>query len=286
MQKALTIGLDRLKMVRKRNNTSSWSNKHIRYVVLTLLICSIIYYVPTISGALGWTEAEQILDNSHNIYGIDFLGLIFFAPVVYAAYVLGIIPALVSALVAFLVLLPYAIFIDTYPDIMFKPAAFVIILGAVGAVVAMLQKSEQYHRQRIREMRVIYDIGKAVGESGSAEGLLSKIVNLIPQAMLNPKETGVRITFRDHVFKSDDFQKSGGKITENLVIGGENVGMVEICSSYDNPYLRKKNLLTKTLAETISGAIRQVELERSLQKYYAQLENEVEIRWGMNCATH
>jgi signal transduction histidine kinase len=265
-------------MVNKHKKKSLWSNKHLRYIIVTMVLCSIIYYSPVISGFFGWTTLEHNLDKLHNISGIDFLGLSFFAPVVYAAYVLGVIPAILTALIAFLVLLPYTILIDTYPNAMFKPAAFVIILSAVGAVVAMLQKSEQQHRQRMKEMKCLYDIGKAVEESDSEEEFISKVVNLIPQAMQNQEETSVRITFHDQVFKSPNYQKSINKIAENLVVGGETMGIVEIISNRDNPYLKKRNHLTKTLVERIGGAIRQVELEKSLRGYYEHLEKEVELR--------
>src|SRR3989304_10204022 len=49
-------------------------------------------------------------------------------------------------------------------------------------------------------------------------------------------------------------------------------------SNRDNPYLKKKNHLSKTLAERIGGAMRQIELEQSLRGYYEQLETEVENR--------
>jgi signal transduction histidine kinase len=265
-------------MVNKRNKKSLWLNIHLRYIIATMVLCSIIYYLPVISGLAGWTSLQHTLENFHNIYGIDFLGLIFFAPVVYAAYVLGVIPAILTAFVAMLILLPHAILIDTYPNALFKPTAFVIILSAVGAVVAMLQKSEQQQRQRMKEMKCIYDIGKAAEESDSEDEFLSKVVALIPHAMQHSEETSVRITFHDQVFKSPNFQKSLSKIAENLVVGGETMGIVEIYSNRDNPYLKKRNHLTKTLVERIGSAIRQLELEKSLQGYYEQLENEVEVR--------
>jgi signal transduction histidine kinase len=262
----------------KQKKKFLWANIHLRYIVAIMVICSIFYYLPVIGGAAGWTSFQNSLNNLHDLYGIDFLGLVFFAPVVYAAYVLGVIPALLTALIAMLALLPHAILIDTYPNAFFKPTAFVIILSAVGAVVAMLQKSEQQHRLRFKEMKCLYDIGKVTEESRSIEGFLSKVVNLIPQAMQDPEETSVRITFRDQVFKSPNFQKSFSKITENLVIGGETMGIVEIYSTRNNPYLKKRNYLTKTLVERIGGAIRQLELEQSLQGYYEQLEDEVDKR--------
>ena len=265
-------------MRNKRNKTSVWANKHLRYIIAIMVVCSIIYYLPAIGGLIGWTSIQNTLNALHNLYGIDFYGLVFFAPVVYAAYALGVIPAVLTALVAMLILLPHAILIDTYPNALFKPTAFVIILSAVGAVVAMLQKSEQQHRQRMKEMKCLYDIGKATEESRSIDEFLSKVVALIPQAMQYPEETRVKITIRDQTFQSPDFQKTFSKITEDLVVGGETLGCVEIYSTRDNPYLKKKNHLTKTLAERISGAIRELELEQSLQGYYEQLEDEVEKR--------
>ena len=262
----------------KRNKKGMWANTHLRYIIAIMVFCSIVYYLPVIGGQLGWISFSESLNGLHNLYGIDLLGLVFFAPVVYAAYVLGVIPAVMTALIAMLVLLPHAILIDNYPNALFKPTAFVIILSAVGAVVAMLQKSEQQHRQRMKEMKCLYDIGRASGDSNSIDEFLGKVVTLIPQAMQNPEDTRVRITFHDQVFKSPNFQKFHSKITENLIVNGETIGIVEIYSTRDNPFLKKKNHLTKTLAERIGAAIRGLELEQSLRGYYEQLEKEVEAR--------
>jgi signal transduction histidine kinase len=262
----------------KRNKKRLWTNKHLRYIIAIMALCSIIFYLPDIGNQLGWTSLYNSLNGLHDFYGIDFLGLIFFAPVVYTAYVLGVIPAIMAALVAMLILLPNAILIENFPNALFKPTAFVIILSAVGAVVAMLQKSEQQHHQRFKEMKCLYDIGKATEESHSIDEFIAKVVTLIPYAMQSPEETKVRITLHDQVYKSPNFQKSFSKITENLVVGGETIGLVEIYSNRDNPYLKKRSHLTKTLVERIGGAIRQLELEQSLRHYYEQLEEEVDNR--------
>ncbi len=262
----------------KQNKKGFWKNKNLRYIIAITVFCSLVYYLPVISNQLGWTSLYNSLNGLHDFFGIDFLGLIFFAPVVYTAYTLGVIPAIMAALVAMLILLPHAILYDNYPNALFKPTAFVIILSAVGAVVAMLQKSEAQHRQRMKEMKCLYDIGKATEESRSIEEFLTKVVALIPYAMQSPEETSVRITIHDREYKSPDFQKFLSKITENLVISGKTIGLVEIYSTRDNPYLKKRNHLAKTLVERIGGAIRQLELEQSLRHYYEQLEKEVDNR--------
>lgn len=265
-------------MINKHNKTNPWASTHLRYIVAIMVLCSIIYYLPIICALSGLTTVGNTLNVLHNFYGIDFYGLIFFAPVVYTAYTLGVMPAVLAALIAMLILLPHAILIDTYPNALFKPTAFVIILSAVGAVVAMLQKSEQQHHQRMKEMKCLYDIGKATQESGTIDEFLSLVVAIIPQAMQYPEETRVRLTFRDRVFQSPSFRKSLSKISENLVVGSEILGSVEIYSTRDNPYLKKKNHLTKTLVERIGGGIRELELAQSLRGYYEQLEDEVEKR--------
>jgi signal transduction histidine kinase len=266
------------KMSAKRTKKGLWANKHLRFIIGIIVLCTLVYYLPAITGRLGWTNFSESMQGLHNLFGMDFLGLIFFAPVVYAAYVLGVIPAILMALVSMLVLLPHAILIDNYPNALFKPAAFVIILSAVGAVVAMLQKSEQQHRQRMKEMKCLYDIGRASGDSHSIDEFLGKVVTLIPQSIQVTEETRVRITCHDQVFKSPNFQKTRSKVAENLISGGETIGIIEIYSTLDNPFLKKKNHLTKTLAERIGAAIHQIELEQSLNGYYEQLEKEVETR--------
>ncbi len=109
-----------------------WMNPHLRNMVMVTLGCAIIYHIPLILGAAGWTGTKEALEGFHNLYGIDFLGLVFFFPVLYAAYKIDIVPAVLTAFIVFLILLPQAIIDGTYPNAMFKPTAFIIILSAVG----------------------------------------------------------------------------------------------------------------------------------------------------------
>jgi signal transduction histidine kinase len=263
-------------MTIKRRRPFSRANVHLWYFAGVMLISALLYYLPSIGGFFGLGSMETSLGNLHNVFGIDLLGLVFFIPVVYAAYAFGVIPAVGAAFISMLILLPVAILDDTFPNALFKPTAFVIILSAVGAAVAMLQKSEAEHRQRLKEMKCLYNIGRAAGESGSLDDFLAQSVVTIAQAMRG--ESWVRITFGGQTFKSPNFRRSSSKITEDLVVGGRTAGLLEIYSTRDNPYLKKRNHLTKTLAERISGAIRQLELEQAQRNYYEQLEKEVEAR--------
>ena len=251
---------------------------YIWHIGLMVAACSIIYYFSVIASFSGLVSLGNTLGALHELYGIDIYSLAFFVPVVYAAYVLGIKGALLTALVSMLILLPYAILIDAYPNALFKPTAFAIILSAVGAVVSMLQKSDEQRRRSMRELKCLYDIGKAAEESGSTERFLTAVVELIPQVMQYPWKTKVRIAAREEVFQSPGFEESSDRIAEDLLVGGEVAGRVEIYPGRGSPYLKKQNYLIKTLAERIGGAVRGIELEQSLKYYYGQLEEMVEKR--------
>jgi len=265
-------------MRKEINKKGIGKSPYIWHIGLMVAVCSILYYLSVIAGFSGLVSLGNTLGALHELYGVDIYALAFFVPVVYAAYVLGIKGALLTALVSMLILLPYAILIDAYPNALFKPTAFAIILSAVGAVVSMLQKSDEQRRRGMRELKCLYDIGKVAEESGSIERFLTAVVELIPQVMQYPWKTKVRITAREEVFQSPGFEESSGRIAEDLLVGGEAVGRVEICPGRGSPYLKKQNHLIKTLAERIGGAVRGIELEQSLKYYYGQLEEMVEKR--------
>lgn len=124
----------------------------------------------------------------------------------------------------------------------------------------------------MKEMKCLYDISRAAGESHSTDEFLSRVVGLIPPASPYPEATGVRITCRGRVFTSPDFRQSPHRITENLNVGGEACGALEIHSRPDNPCLEPDSYLARALAASIGGAVRRLELEMSLGSSREPLE--------------
>ncbi len=145
-----------------------------------MVICAIIYYLPTFASIVGWTSAHGMLDGLHDFYGIDFYALVFFVPVVYAAYLVGVGGAVITALVAMLLILPYAIVVTNYAGALFRPTSFAIILSAVGAVIAMLQKNDEQRHRSLSELKCLYNVGRATEESHSVDEFLSAVVKVIP----------------------------------------------------------------------------------------------------------
>ncbi|MDD5127537.1 MAG: ATP-binding protein [Dehalococcoidales bacterium] len=249
------------------------------HITAVTLVCAILYYLPVVAGMAGWDTARNDLGIFHDFYGIDFYALIFFAPVVYTAYTLSVQWSIVVALICTILIIPYAIAFDPYPNVLFKPAAFALILSAVGAVVAMLQRSDEQRRQNLKELKCLYDIGRAAEENGSVENFLMSAVTIIPQATYYPGETRARITLRGKILQSPGFDEKAGKmLKEDLLLSGEALGSIELCATHGYSYLVKQQPLMKTLADRIVSAVHEIELEQSLQGYYEQLEDMVEKR--------
>ena len=265
-------------MGRKRNRSGKIYNTHLWRIALITLISSLVYYLPVIMGIIGDTSTRNVLDQLHDFYGLDLYALVFFAPVVYAAYTMGVMGAVVVSLVCMLILIPYAALYAQYPNALFRPAAFTVILSAVGAVIAMLQKGDYERRRNLNEITCLHDIGKATEESNSMERFLALVIRLIPQAFHCPAETMVRVVVRDQTFASPDFKETGNNVIEELAVRDEVLGTLEIACTCTRPVLKKQSPLIKAMAERISGALRKIELEQSLENYYRQLEEMVEQR--------
>jgi PAS domain S-box-containing protein len=142
----------------------------------------------------------------------------------------------------------------------------------------MLQKGDEQRQRNLSEITCLHDIGKAAEESNSIERFLASVIRLIPQVFHYPERIAVRIIVRDKVFQSPDFVSTANHVVEPLAVRDESLGTLEIASSYPRPSLKPRLHLIKAVAERISGAIREIELEQSLESYYGQLEEMVEQR--------
>jgi signal transduction histidine kinase len=248
-------------------------------ISLLFAACSIFYYLPTMTGLDGGPlSSPSLFSNLHNFYGLDFYALVFFIPVVYAAYLGGVMMAIVTALMSMVIFIPYSLIITNQPGALFRPTAFVLILSAVGAVVAMLQRSDEDRRQNLDGLKCLYSIGKAAEHNGSVEKFISDVTTIIFNELGQHGYAGVSITLRGKTYGSGTKKISRHKSIENIIVGGEAIGTLEIFYKSISARSKKSSHFVKTLAERIGGAIYSIELEHSLKNYYEQLEEMVENR--------
>ena len=116
------------------------------------------------------------------------------------------------------------------------------------------------------EMKCLYEIGQAAGDSRTVDEFIAKAAGLVRETMPSPQQSAVRITLRERVYESPDFQTHAYYIAEELAAGGETIGRVEIYSGQDGPCFKEGNYPVKALAGTIGGAVRRIELEQVQEK--------------------
>jgi PAS domain S-box-containing protein len=111
-----------------------WKNPHLWYITTIMIACTIFYYLDTILELIGWSRLQwEVLYTVHDLHR-----LLFFIPVVYAAYIFRVKGAIVTTLISMLIFLPRAILISPYPEPLLRPMVFVIILGGIGILVSKL----------------------------------------------------------------------------------------------------------------------------------------------------
>ena len=125
---------------------AAWRNPHTWYITAIMIACSIFYYLDTIIELMGWPKPGwDFLYTVHDLHR-----LLFFIPVLYAAYVFRVRGVIVTALILILIFLPRAMFISPYPEALLRPAAFLIVIGGVGILVSKLLDSIT-ERKRVEE---------------------------------------------------------------------------------------------------------------------------------------
>jgi len=129
-----------------------WRNPHTWYITTTMMVCAIFYYLGIIIELIGWPKPQwEILSTVHDLHR-----LLFFVPVLYAAYIFRVRGAIVTAVISMLIFLHRATFISPYPESLLRPMAFVIILGGVGILTSKLLDNITERRraeQALRESR-------------------------------------------------------------------------------------------------------------------------------------
>jgi two-component system NtrC family sensor kinase len=138
--------------------------------------------------------------------------------------------------------------------------------------VALALRSAQVGlRERIKELTCLYGIAQLVEKPGiSLEEILQGIVKLLPPAWLHPEIASARIVLDGRQYSTPGFRESPQKQKANIVINGEQRGVVELVYAKkmpeldEGPFLREERSLIDTVAREVAVVIerRQAEEER------------------------
>jgi len=123
-------------------------------------------------------------------------------------------------------------------------------------------------KERVKEIECLYALSSLVAEPcKSIDEALKTAVDLIPPGWQYPQITCARIIFEGREFATGDFRETPWKQSADIVVGGENVGTVEVRYLEERPkqdegvFLKEERNLINDIARQLGVMIQRVKAE-------------------------
>ena len=78
-----------------------------------------------------------------------------------------------------------------------------------------------------RQLDCFYDILKIIGKNVLLDEMLPGVVDLIPLCWQFPDATHARIIFKDQIYQTSNFRVTDWKLSSEIVVHGERVGILK-----------------------------------------------------------
>jgi len=165
-------------------------------------------------------------------------------------------------------------------------AQLIAELEALRARVAKLESLEAEHKrveeekpkllhdvqERVKELRGLYTIDTIANRKDiTIEQIFKETTNLIPPSWQYPEITCSRITFEDKQFMTENFKKTKWCQSEDIVINGKKVGLIEVCylekkpDEYEGPFLKEERDFINSIAKRLSSITERKRVEEALR---------------------
>ena len=135
-------------------------------------------------------------------------------------------------------------------------------------------------RERVKELTCLYGLAKLVTHPGfSLDDVLKETVDLLPPALLYPKEASARIVVDDKTYLTSNFKKSVQTMMTDIIIQGEKRGFIEIGYTWEKPqldegpFLNEERNLIETIAQELAVILEQSRAEKEKTKLQEQLRH-------------
>jgi len=147
-------------------------------------------------------------------------------------------------------------------------------------IASIHRRAQVELRERVKELTCLYGIAKLVEQASlSLEKILQGIVELLPPAWLYPKITSARIILDKHAYATGNFQKIVHSQAANIIVDGDECGIVEVVYSEkkpeldEGPFLKEERNLIDTVAREIALIIERKQTEHDKERLQEQLRH-------------
>jgi len=142
----------------------------------------------------------------------------------------------------------------------------------VGIDLTSLKEAERKLHERVKELTCLYKLSvRANRPNLDLDEFLQDVVEIIPPAWYYPETTCARIVFKEKIFQSEAFAVSPWRLSSDLSVRGQKVGLIEIYDKEQHPplaegsFLFEERLLIDEISLQVSRTISHVLAKQDLR---------------------
>jgi len=132
--------------------------------------------------------------------------------------------------------------------------------------IAERKKIEKKLNERIKELSIVYETSIILEGMKDLRKALTKIVNLIPAAMMHPGVACAQLTYNDFKIKTKNFKKTKHGLFSKLNLNGKIIGLLEVYYSEKKPFLKEKQGMLNELTSQILNITEHKKAEKLLRE--------------------
>lgn len=134
-------------------------------------------------------------------------------------------------------------------------------------------------RERVKELRCLYEVFDFIEITVSLEELLLKTVNAIPHGFYYPEQASAKITLQDQEFRTTNFQETMWKLSAGIMVFGKPAGIIEVCylapmpDLDEAPFLKEEQSLINAIAERLGKTIERKQIAQEKENLILELKS-------------
>ncbi len=142
----------------------------------------------------------------------------------------------------------------------------------VGIDITSRKEAERKLHERVKELTCLYKLSVRSNRPNlDLDEFLQDVVEIIPPAWHYPETTCARIVFKEKIFQSEAFAVSAWRLSSDLSVRGQKVGLIEIYDKEqhppmaEGPFLLEERLLIDEISLQVSRTISHVLAKQDLK---------------------
>jgi PAS domain S-box-containing protein len=148
------------------------------------------------------------------------------------------------------------------------------IVGLLGVSrdITGRKRIEEALQERIKELNGLYSITAMIAKADSMEDIFQGAANLMPYSWSYPEVACIQITLGDQEFKTENFQETLWKLSADITVRDQHVGVIEVCyleerpKADEGPFLKEERHLLDAIADLLGGVIERKRAEVALRE--------------------